>query len=192
MAQKNLSNNIYLDEYPAAQKRREPLKVKTKEIDEVDACRIIYVYGMLDANTGYILQEEIDKALAAGVVNFIFDLEDLTYISSQSIGIFGNLKDTVKPYKGDVAMYGLRGKVLEMFTLLGFTSYFIVTNDIYEAIGELLTKDTAEEEEIVYFPKVFHCPICQAKLTAQKQGVYNCSKCKTRLFVNPKGEISLI
>lgn len=192
MTQKNSSNNIYPDDYPATQKRREPLKVKTKEIDEVDACRIIYVYGMLDANTGYILQEEIDKALAAGDVNFIFDLEDLTYISSQSIGIFGNLKDTVKPYKGDVAMYGLRGKVLEMFTLLGFTSYFIVTNDIYEAIGELLTKDTAEEEEIVYFPKVFHCPICQSKLTAQKQGVYNCSKCKTRLFVNPKGEISLI
>ena len=139
----------FLEEYSAAKKRKEPLKVKTKEIDEVDACRIIYVYGSLDANTGYILQEEIDKALAAGVINFIFDLEDLNYISSQSIGIFGNLKDTVKPYKGDVAMYGLRGKVLEMFSLLGFTSYFIVTNDIYEAIGELLTKDTTEEEEIV-------------------------------------------
>lgn len=180
------------EEYTSAKKRKEPLKVKTKEIDEVDACRIIYVYGSLDANTGYILQEEIDKALAAGVINFIFDLEDLNYISSQSIGIFGNLKDTVKPYKGDVAMYGLRGKVLELFSLLGFTSYFIVTNDIYEAIGELLTKDTTEEEEIVYFPKTFHCPICQAKLTAHKQGVYNCSKCKTRLFVNPKGEISLI
>lgn len=192
MAQKSTGNNIYPDEYPKTQKRREPLKVKTKEIDEVDACRIIYVYGMLDANTGYILQEEIDKALAAGVVNFIFDLEDLNYISSQSIGIFGNLKDTVKPYKGDVAMYGLHGKVLEMFTLLGFASYFIVTNDIYEAIGELLTKDTTEEEEIVYFPKTFNCPICQAKLTAQKQGVYNCSKCKTRLLVNPKGEISII
>lgn len=183
--------NTY-EEYSSSKKRKEALKVKTKEIDEVDACRIIYVYGMLDSNTGYILQEEIDKALAAGVVNFIFDLEDLNYISSQSIGIFGNLKDTVKPYKGDVAMYGLRGKVLEMFSLLGFTSFFIVTNDIYEAIGELLTKDTTEEEEIVYFPKTFECPICQSKLTAQKQGVYNCSKCKTRLFVNPKGDISLI
>ena len=62
------------EEYTSAKKRKEPLKVKTKEIDEVDACRIIYVYGSLDANTGYILQEEIDKALAAGVINFNFDL----------------------------------------------------------------------------------------------------------------------
>ncbi len=184
-------NDNVLDDINSSKK--ETLKVKTKFIDDVDFCVIVYLYGYIDAHNVNNLQLEIDKCISEGIINFIFDFEDINHITSQAIGIFTDLKDSIKQYKGSVAFYGLSGNVLDIFSMLGFYDYFIVTNDVYEAIDEILTQDHTEEKQVVqYYPKSFNCPICNVKLKAKKAGIFNCSGCKTRLALGPKGEVSLV
>lgn len=174
------------------QKQNNTLKVKAKSIDDIDFCVIVYLLGYIDPQNSNILKREIDRCISEGMINFIFDFEDITHISSQSIGLFSHLKDSIRPYNGTVAFYGLNPSVFELFSLLGFYDYFIVTNDVYESIDEILNIDHTEKETVIeYYPKSFRCPICSVRLKASKAGIYNCSKCKTRLKLETKGEIKL-
>lgn len=170
----------------------DPLKVKSKKIDDVDFCILMFMEGYIDPQNVAAFQEELDKALASGYINFIFDCEELNHISSTNLGVFTDLQNAVKPYGGEIVFYGLQGKVLEVFSLLGFYDYFIIASDIYESIDLLLYREEESspvKEEV--FPLAFRCPICDVRLKAQKQGVFQCSSCKTTLDVSEEGNVTL-
>ncbi len=170
----------------------DPLKIKTKQIEEVDFCILMFLEGYIDTQSISNFQEEIDLALSSGYINFIFDCEDLAHISSSNLGLFTDLLEKIKPFGGEIVFYGLQGKVLEVFSLLGFYDYFVVTTDIYEAIDHLIYfEEDSEKEKKEIFPCRFHCPICNVKLKAEKKGTFRCSSCKIVLNVSEKGNITL-
>lgn len=173
-------------------KKKETLKIKTQKIEEVDFCVLMFLNGYMDPQNIAIFQEEIDKALSSGYINFIFDCEELDYIASINLGVFTDLRNSVKTYGGDIVFYELQGKVLETFNLLGFYDYFLVATDIYEAIDLLLYREeeTSQEKKEV-FPIQFHCPICDVRLKATKKGTFQCSSCKIVLSVNEEGIVTL-
>lgn len=173
-------------------KKKESLRIKTKRIEEVDFCVLMFLNGYIDPQNISLFQEEIDKALSSGYINFIFDCEELNHISSTNLGIFTDLQNTVKPYSGDIVFYGLNGKVLETFNLLGFYDYFMVATDIYEAIDLLIYReDETHIEKKIVFPITFNCPICGVRLKATKQGLFQCSACKTALSIDSDGHVIL-
>jgi len=170
----------------------DPLKIKTKKIEDVDFCILMFLEGYIDPQNVAEFQEELEKALVSGYINFIFDCEEFSHIASTNLGVFSDLQNQIKPYGGDIVFYGLQGKVLEVFTLLGFYDYFIVATDIYEAIDLLLYRDEEVEnphEEI--FPLSFRCPICDSRLRSEKAGIFQCSSCKTTLDISPEGAVVL-
>lgn len=180
------------DKNDLSAKKRDSLKIKTTKIDEVDFCALLFLEGYIDPQNVNEFQAELDKALASGYINFIFDCEELFHIASTNLGVFSELQNQIKPYGGDLVFYGLQGKVLEIFTLLGFYDYFIIASDIYESIDLLLYRDEEVEshyEEI--FPLYFRCPICDNRLKTEKAGIFQCSSCKTTLEINDKGNVVL-
>lgn len=170
----------------------DPLKIKSKKIDDIDFCLLMFLEGYIDPHNAANFQEELDKALASGYINFVFDCEELSHISSTNLGVFTDLQNAVKPYGGDIVFYGLQGKVLEVFSLLGFYDFFIVATDVYEAIDLLLYREEEEDsrkEDV--FPVSFRCPICDVRLKSNKPGIFQCSSCKTILDINAEGNVTL-
>ena len=168
------------------------LKVKLQAIDDVDFCVIIYLDGYIDNQSVSVLQDELDKLIAAGYINYIFDCEDLESVASSSISVFTDLEAKVKPYGGDLVFYELNGNAYDVFNLLGFCDYFSIASDIEDAIEILLYKEdevVVEKKEI--FPISFECPICAVRLKAEKSGTFQCGKCKTILNITEEGNVSL-
>lgn len=173
-------------------RKSDSLKFKMKRIDDVDFCSLIYLDGYIDGQNFSYFQEELEKALSSGYINFIFDFGDLTYISSSSLGAFSDLQERVKPYGGDLVFYDLQGKVFEVFNLLGFYDYFMIAADLDDAIDLLIYREEeVEVEKKVVFPMSFRCPICEVKLRAIKSGNFLCCSCKIVLNVNEDGVVTL-
>lgn len=175
------------------EKKNSSLKVKLQTIDDVDFCVIVYLKGYIDNQSESVLQDELDKLITSGYINYIFDCEDLESVSSSTISIFTDLEEKVKLYGGGIVFYDLNGNAFDVFNLLGFCDYFSIATDIEDAIEILLYK---KEDEVVVekkevFPMRFECPICSVKLKAEKPGCFQCAKCKTILSISDEGEVSL-
>ena len=70
----------------------------------------------------------------------ILDLSGINYVSSTGIGSFTRLIKVVKPKGGDIVFINTVSKVLDVFQLLGFTSFFIFLDDLSSAVEFLENK----------------------------------------------------
>jgi anti-anti-sigma factor len=64
----------------------------------------------------------------------IFDLSGINYVSSTGIGAFTGLLRHIKPKGGDMILINVQPKVYEVFSLLGFTSFFNFSHNIESAL----------------------------------------------------------
>lgn len=147
---------------------------------------IIALNGYIDIYTANFFQGQIEKILAAGYINLIFNCKDLNYVSSTGIGVFSSLLKNIKLQGGDIVLVNMPEKVLEVFQLLGFSQLFLFKDSIEEAIA--FYHQEVETEEPV-FPMIFSCPVCSKRLKTTGSGRFRCSECKSILAVDEKGNI---
>ena len=83
---------------------------------------IIALNGYIDIYTANFFQGQIEKILAAGYINLIFDCKDLNYVSSTGIGVFSSLLKNIKLQGGDIVLVNMPEKVLEVFQLFAFST----------------------------------------------------------------------
>ncbi|MBU1075942.1 MAG: hypothetical protein KKH98_01530, partial [Spirochaetes bacterium] len=96
-----------------------------------------------------------------------------------------------------IVLYNVHPKVLEVFSLLGFTKFFNICDTFEEAFQkaqELITDKVepalSEADEKVTFPFSFECKVCGKKLKASKPGKYSCPLCQCSISIDPKGHIT--
>jgi len=144
--------------------------------------------GYIDTYNSVYFQKRVHLAIESGFVRLIFDCDGLNYVSSTGIGSFITFLKTVKPV-GDVVLFNIQPKVLEVFQLLGFSQFFNVKKTIEDAVGFFQGNEAGGESDI--FPKIFPCPVCFKKLKALKSGRWRCLECKSIITIDDSGNISL-
>ena len=89
--------------------------------------------------------EFVNEAVKGGAKNLIFDMSEITYVSSTGIGTFTGFLKNVKPMGGNLVLVGMAKRVLEVFSLLGFVNFFDRTDTVDEALdlfpAEAVTSD---------------------------------------------------
>jgi len=168
--------------------RDESLKIELRQIQDVENCLILALNGYIDTYNSVYFQRRVQLVIAASFDKLIFDCDGLNYVSSTGIGSFITFLKTVKPH-GDVVLFNIQPKVLEVFQLLGFSRFFNIKRDEEEAVD--FFRGAEDENSDPSFPKVFPCPTCSKKLKATKTGRFRCSECKSILSVGSGGIISL-
>jgi anti-anti-sigma factor len=158
------------------------------ELERAKDCLVLFLNGYIDTYNSVFFQKRINAAIESGFVRLIFDCSGLNYVSSTGIGSFITFLKSVKP-DGDVVLFGIQPKVLEVFQLLGFSQFFNVRKDAKDAAD--FFKGGDEGRGFAAFPQVFSCPQCSRKLKALKSGRFRCSECRTILSVGASGAISL-
>jgi anti-sigma B factor antagonist len=167
----------------------EGLSIRLQKVAGQEGCLALNLAGQIDMFNTISFQRKIGMAIEAGFVGLIFDLSRVHYISSTGIGSFTSFLRAVRPRNGDVVLVSPQPRVLEIFRLLGFSSFFRIAVSLEESV-EMFAR-AREHEAVEPFPKTFPCPICDRKLRASRPGRFRCPECRTVLALDPAGLVLL-
>ncbi len=95
------------------------------------------VKGRLDAATSGDFEKIIFARLEAGEGRLLFDLANLSYISSAGLRVFLVTAKKLTKHKGIMALCGLQEHVKEVFDISGFTSILTIYSTRDEAIERI-------------------------------------------------------
>lgn len=115
----------------------------------------------------------------------VINIKEVSYMSSTGIGAFVQLNKFTAAEDIKLYIMGIQKNVDEVFSLLGFKSFFNYIVDL---------KDIKEEKIVrSKFPHKFKCPHCQATLKASKTGSFKCKQCDKpfRVIEKDTGEIEI-
>ncbi len=110
----------------------------------------------------------------------VLDGSGIHYMSSTGIGSFIELQKYCIEDKIMIYLLGIQQNIIEIFTLLGFKSYFNYINDLKDIKREKIIRSI--------FPYKFECLYCNARLVASKNGSIICTQCYSEMRVNTDGE----
>jgi anti-anti-sigma factor len=186
---------------------KDSLKITPMQVGGGGKTVQLILTGYLDTYNSPEFQSHVNSLIDSGVERIIFNCNGLNYISSTGIGAFTAFLKNLKGQKGDMVLFGLQSKVLDVFQLLGFTKFFKIAENLDTALG-LLAQETGDSaatgqqspdessggiqvaaEAGDVFPLVFECPHCGKKLKASKAGKYRCSGCKGIIQVDEQGSV---
>jgi anti-anti-sigma factor len=108
-----------------------PLTVTSKEREAgvVTVCPA----GSLDSNTYQILEDRLALIRKANPRTIIFDLKDLTYISSAGVRVFVGIRKAMKTTGGTVALANLQPQIRKVFDLI----QALPSLNVFESVEEL-------------------------------------------------------
>ena len=150
---------------------------------------VIHLTGYIDTYNSEFFAKQMRAVITAGYTKVVLACSRINYISSTGVGAFTSILKTVGT-AGMVIIAEAQHKVLEVFQLLGFSSFFKIFDSLADAKTYALNP-TAPSAKTDGFPKVADCPICNKKLKISKAGTFRCPECKVGLIVNELGDMSL-
>jgi len=171
-----------------SEEKNAALKMRLSFLQERSDVIIVFLSGYIDTYNTKYFNDQIDKVLSAGYIKLVLDCNQLNYMSSTGIGAMTGIMKTLKTRGGEIILVNIQPKVMDVFQLLGFSSFFAIKNSYEEVIDYL---DKVKKPEISIFPKIFNCPMCKIKLKTSKAGKFRCSNCKTIIAINLEGRVSL-
>ena len=179
---------------------KDSLKITPMQVGGDGKTVQLILTGYLDTYNSPEFQSHVNQLIDSGIVRIIFNCNGLNYISSTGIGAFTAFLKNLKQKKGDMVLFGLQHKVMDVFQLLGFTKFFKIADDLDGALvmleslaamgaGQQARPEVQQVTKDV-FPLVFECPHCGKKLKASKPGKYRCSGCQGIIKLDEQGSVS--
>jgi anti-sigma B factor antagonist len=168
---------------------------------------VISLNGYIDSYNSQYFQNTLMSLITEGDKNLIIDAGLLSYVSSAGIGAFMALSRKLDDNDGNLIIANLNTKVLEVFNLLGFTSFFKILPDRDAAKSAMMVNlgatdtsgNSASSSSIptvepsvmsqIIFPLIFACPKCAKRLKAMKAARYKCLNCQTIISVDEQGNV---
>lgn len=170
------------------------LKLILATVPDIKNCILCEVSGQLDTWNSSAFQDRLELCAKTGYYKIILNMSGVDYISSTGIGALSFLQTNVKAREGNVVLFNLQPKVADVFRLLGFNTFFNITNTYEEAISVYTGKYKKSKILPFYtqtFPKTINCPFCNIKLRAVRYGKFRCSKCKQTFEIDEDGNVHL-
>ncbi|MBE2221692.1 MAG: STAS domain-containing protein [Anaerolineae bacterium] len=98
---------------------------------------LVGVRGRLDQSLTPQLNETLTNLLANGRYRLMLDFNGVTYINSGGLRCLIIAWRKAKTENGDVVLFGLDNRILEVFTMIGFDKIFRIVNTSLEAQAAL-------------------------------------------------------
>ena len=106
------------------------------EIIEYKRCTVIYTSGRIDSYTAPEVEEALTQLVEKSQYNIIFDMHDVTFISSAGWwALIRVQKEVRKMNRGELVLVKLDERIRESMDLVGIGPYFEVYDDLIEAVG---------------------------------------------------------
>ncbi len=105
-------------------------------ITEYKRCDLIKTGGRIDGSNAPLLEEKLTALMEAGKYKLIFDMKDVTFMSSAGWWVLIRTQKACKRYKrGELALACVDPKIRSSLDLVGMGDYFNIYDDITTAVG---------------------------------------------------------
>ena len=151
------------------------LAIDLTRIDGVPDGVIVTFSGRISYNAGKWTQNQLSLVVPAGFCRVVLDYADVTYTTSAGMAFLTQLYKQVVLVGGDLVLTGLRDEVQEVFSLLGFSQFFVIRDTILDAIDYF--KSGAATLTVPTLPTVISCPSCNVRLRFREDGRHRCPRC---------------
>ena len=108
-----------------------PLTIISKEREA--GVVTVFAAGSLDSNTFTVLEDRLTLIRKSNPRAIIFDLKDLTYISSAGVRVFVGLRKAMKATGGTVALTNLQPQIRKVFDII----QALPSLNVFESVEEL-------------------------------------------------------
>jgi anti-anti-sigma factor len=112
-------------------KEAEKLRIVVGDEGGVAVCSL---YGFVDRHTIGQLDDVLSKLLAEGRPRIVIDCAELTYISSNGMGVFISYVSKARGMGGDIRLCNMRDIARTVITMLGLHRLF----EVFESQGEAI------------------------------------------------------
>lgn len=103
-------------------------------IDMQDNVCIISLNGRLDGTTMHVVEEQFLALISEQHQRFIFDLNELEYISSAGLRVMLLAVKKTRAIEGKIALFGMNSNVNDVFEISGFSTIFPMLASREEAL----------------------------------------------------------
>lgn len=106
------------------------------EITEYKRSTVIYTSGRIDSYTAPEVEEALNQLIEKGQYNIIFNMRDVTFVSSAGWwALIRVQKEVKKMNRGELVLVKLDDRIRESMDLVGIGPYFRVFDELIEAVG---------------------------------------------------------
>ena len=106
-------------------------------VKNVEKGILVSVIGRMDAVSSPEFEKELGKLIDESNVNFVINLQDLTYISSSGLRSVLITAKKLKGRNGRILLASLQTVVKEIFEISGFSAIIPIYESVEEAIEAL-------------------------------------------------------
>jgi anti-sigma B factor antagonist len=107
-------------------------------ITEYKHSTVIYASGRIDSYTAPEVEEALNQLIEKDQFNIIFDMRDITFISSAGWwALIRVQKEVKKRDRGELVLVKLSEHIQESMDLVGIRPYFRIYDEMIDAVGNL-------------------------------------------------------
>lgn len=110
------------------------------DLEERGQVLVLALHGFVDRHTIGLLEGELSGALQRGQANIVIDCAELTYISSNGMGVFISYVNKARHQGGDIRLCCLRDVARTVITMLGLHRHFEVHEARDAAVASFAAK----------------------------------------------------
>lgn len=105
-------------------------------ITQYKRCDVLKATGRIDSNTAPELAEALNSIIEAGRYKIIFDMKEVSFVSSKGWWVLIDTQKKCKRYKrGELVLVNIQNEIQESLNLVGMGSYFRIYDDVVSAVG---------------------------------------------------------
>ena len=113
---------------------------------------IIQIEGPLNSETSTDFDDYINKLIDNGLIYIIIDASNLSFLSSEGLGVILLIQRNISEKNGTLIMLNLSGEISSLFNILGFSEIFKIADDRAEAL-KILDRIIELKTDLVYHKK---------------------------------------
>jgi len=117
--------------------------LEVEYVQGADRSVLVVLHGPIDAKAT-AFQETLGRLRHEGMVRWILEMKDVTYINSTALGHMVNLHDFLEPQGGAIYLVGVPSKVKSVLDMMGLTPMFKMAMIRSQALDAVAKGGTAD------------------------------------------------
>jgi len=106
------------------------------KLTEYKHSTVLSTSGRIDSNTAPEVEEALNQLIEKNQYNIIFDMRDVTFVSSAGWWALIRIQKEVKKLnRGELVLVKLDQRIRDSMDLVGITPYFSLYDELIDAVG---------------------------------------------------------
>ncbi len=103
---------------------------------EYRRCDLVKAVGRIDSQTAPEVRETFEAITNDGRFRIVFDMTDVTFLSSVGVWVLLETQKTCKRYnRGDLVIASVNEKIQHTLDLAGLLTFFSIYDNVIDAVG---------------------------------------------------------